>query len=63
MFSTRENLINNVLFYFNLLMQNINFHVHFWLLPSKRTFQGLFETKGTSTKNKQWEVVLHVART
>ena len=34
-----------------LLAENTNFHVHFWLLLSKRALQGLFEKKCTSTKN------------
>ena len=37
--------------YFNLLVLNINFYVHFWLLLSKSEFQGLFEKTGTSTKS------------
>ena len=31
-----------------LLAENTNFHVHFWLLLSKRALQGLFEKKGNS---------------
>ena len=34
---------------FNLLIQNINFHEHFYLLLWKRTFQGLFEKKCLTT--------------
>ena len=38
------------MFYFNLLVWNINFHVHFWLLLSKRALQGLFEKRAHRQK-------------
>ena len=39
------------MFYFNLLVWNINFHVHFWLLLSKVLFRGLFEKRAHQQKN------------
>ena len=35
---------------FNLLVWNINFHVHFWLLLSKKALQGLFEKRAHRQK-------------
>ena len=44
------------MFYFNLLVKNINFHVPFGLLLLKSAFQGLFEKKGASRKKFGTEI-------
>ena len=44
------------MFYFNLLVKNINFHVPFGLLLLKSAFQGLFEKKGPSRKKFGTEI-------